>query len=70
MSEEQTTYIVKPWTGPILESETIVPVTDETINGWSVKEITTLEELREYFRPGSILRISNVRGFWLHVPAE
>lgn len=67
---EQNLKTVTPWTGLILETETIVPVTKETINGCAVIEITSLEQLREYFREGSYLRISNTRGYWLHVPVE
>lgn len=62
--------IVQPWTSVIMETETDIPVTKETLNGFVVIEITSLEQLRRYFREGSYLRISSTRGFWLHVPME
>lgn len=64
------TNIIAPWTGPILESETVIPLTADTINGWTIVEITSLDEIGKYFREGAYLRISNIHGCWLHIPPE
>jgi hypothetical protein len=69
-NEQQTEYIAEPWIGSILESETVLPVTRETVNGFAVIEINSLDDLRRYCREGAYLRISNIRGVWLHVPVE
>lgn len=68
--EQQTEYIAEPWIGSILESETVLPVTRETVNGYAITEITTIEELIQYAREGGFLRISKTRGVLLHTPVE
>lgn len=66
-----TQTIVPPWTGEILDRDTVVPVQDcIPFPRFAIMEIETLDELRHYMTDGAVLYVSKIRGAWLVMPMD